>query len=136
MTAPTPATPTSPPAEAVAEVLRIHQPFVENGRHTLCRCKRGGWMTWLEHREHVAAAVVAALDLPGREREAAAKALDEAADKVQWVYDLQCPPKRSDFNREEFGRGVFCAHRWWSIVLGGELGRLRARASALREGRG
>lgn len=61
---------------------------------------------------------------------ARAEALREAADDVQSVYDMQCPPIRSHFADDEFGRGAVCAHRWWSTVLGGTLRELRARADS------
>lgn len=46
-----------------------------------------------------------------------------ALNEVQGVYDMQCPPRRSTFADDEFGRGAHCAHSWWSTVLGATLRR-------------
>ena len=78
-----------------------------------CSVTEDGWrVPWDEGgcrmAVSIAAAVVPALDLPARDREVAAKALDEAADADDWDSAL--------------GRA--------NVRV-----RLRARASALREGR-
>lgn len=91
MTAPTPVTDgTTPPAEAVEAELARHRPsrwrsFTNDVEILRCcgqdfgnatrRATRGeDERTWAAWSAHVTVAVVAALDLPGREREAAAKA--------------------------------------------------------------
>ena len=77
-----------------------------------CSVTEDGWrVPWDEGgcrmAVSIAAAVVAALDLPAREREAAVKALDDAADGIQALHPGEVKN---------------------SVVW------LRARASALREG--
>ena len=62
--------------------------------------------------------------------EAKGEALREAADKVQKVYDMQCPPMPVD---RYMDRGAHAAHQWWTTVLGATLRDLRAEASG-REG--
>jgi hypothetical protein len=37
---------------------------------------------------------------------------------VRAVFDMQCPPVRSRFADDDFGRGAYCAHTWWNTVLG------------------
>lgn len=69
-------------------------------------------------------------------REEGAKVLREAADDVQAVFDMQCPPRASHFADDDFGRGALCAHRWWDTVLGASLRRLRARAASVGRGEG
>ena len=96
---------TTPPAEAVrAAALAICA-------HHCGRPHESREVTIIVHRreaEDVAAAVVAALRLPERDREAAAKALDEAVQDHEATFAPACSTSRM-----------------W----------LRARASGLREGR-
>jgi hypothetical protein len=72
-------------------------------RYGPCDCVEGA-------AREVAAAVVAALDLPGRDRETAAKALDEAADSVE----CDCGESADE---------CFCTSAHW----------LRSRAADLRK---
>ena len=126
MTAPVPVPDgTTPPAEAVEaadDAAYLHQPSrreVSRGEYAWsCRCGAllGDASALVRHVAfETAAAVVAALDLPGRDRETAAKAWDEAA---SWC----------------IGCDHVTAFRWcgicdqWRAVL-------RDRASVLRERR-
>jgi hypothetical protein len=83
MTAPVPVPDgTTPPAEAVEAALSRHSHWglsSSDQKPIQCICGQllGSTADW---RHHQAAAVLAALRLPERDRETAAKALDEAAD--------------------------------------------------------
>jgi hypothetical protein len=79
-----------------------------------------------------AAAVVAALDLPTRDRETAAKALDDLADALTWKRPASCP---CDNPEACCGSAESCDAMKPSVKMTGAAS-IRARASALREGRG
>ena len=106
------------PPEAVEACMRASDCHRTTDRNGVPYCE-AHWYGWLSdvdacpRAERVAAAVVAALDLPRLEREAAAKALHEAADRM---------PAYHDRNSPEWAITAAC--RW-----------LRVRASALRERR-
>lgn len=109
MTAPAPVPDgTTPPAEAVEAAHTAFRDYVL--RDDKDPSVDGGVF------RAVAAAVVAALRLPDRDRETAAKALNEAA----WALDI---PNTKPYTRED------------SIGAAGAPDWLRARASALRERR-
>lgn len=56
-----------------------------------------------------------------------ARHVTAALNDIQYVFDLQCPPRRSHFADDDFGRGAYCAHSWWSTVLGAALRRATDR---------
>ena len=95
MTAPAPVPDgTTPPAEAVEAVMEAlgcsgtataWADREETRRVVVCAAHRDEWIAQgCPVAVSVAAAVVAALDLPGRDREASAKALEEAAQRWTW----------------------------------------------------
>jgi hypothetical protein len=49
---------------------------------------------------------------------AKAEGAAEVVAAVRAVFDMQCPPIRSRFADDDFGRGAYCAHTWWNTVLG------------------
>jgi hypothetical protein len=67
----------------------------------------------------------------GHEQEVRADELRKAVDAIQRIYDMQCPTHRDRYPKGKAGEGSWIAHQWWSVVLGGELERLRNRADRL-----
>jgi uncharacterized protein (UPF0264 family) len=59
---------------------------------------------------------------------ARADELDQAIKQVQAIYDMQCPARPKRY----VSHGAWVAHRWWETCLGGELDRLRDRATSIR----
>ena len=143
---------TTPPAEAVEAAMKAREAhqiswtrWGGSATHWACKCgmtfgQADGYAASHRHPDEVAAAaVVAALeesgwtptsqtgcagcsDLPGREREAAAKALEEAADRWQQGDGFTVmAPKGVGIPAIDYAQRA--------------LDWLRARASALREGR-
>ena len=135
MTAPAPVPDgTTPPAEAVEAVMEAlgcsgtataWADREEARRVVVCAAHRDEWNAQgCPVAVSVAVAVVAALDLPKRDREASAKALEEAAQRWTWGKwsDVMLPaPKPGAIPALDYGQR---AGDW-----------LRSCASALREGR-
>jgi hypothetical protein len=82
-------------------------------------------------RGHIRRRDLPATPVAGHEQEVRADELRKAVDAIQRIYDMQCPTRRDRYPKGKAGEGSWIAHRWWSVVLGGELERLRNRADRL-----